>query len=241
MEYLDPSDSHTPPFHHSISLDCRFHPGLRRDIMDLYRVYYTTEVVQMRGPWLSGDKINLRSLRDADGTRRVEWLNDSETVRLFTGIPLIRKYEYGMALQWRQIMESETSAIVWGIETKNHRHIGDVDLHAINRIYNTARLTILIGDRAYWGQGYGTDVLQTLLRYAFDDMELFAVNLRVFNFNHRAVRCYEKCGFMQISASDDNSWPMGSAPQKNEIFMTITKDRLTAERLNAKALYASSR
>jgi RimJ/RimL family protein N-acetyltransferase len=54
---------------------------------------------------------------------------------------------------------------------------------------------MVIGDKSYWGRGYGTDSVRVLLRLAFEKMGLHRVHLHVFEFNQRAISCYEKCGF----------------------------------------------
>ena len=45
------------------------------------------------------------------------------------------------------------------------------------------------------GQGYGTDAVQVMLRYAFREMNMQRVGLEVGEFNDAAQRVYEKCGF----------------------------------------------
>lgn len=52
-----------------------------------------------------------------------------------------------------------------------------------------------IGDRADWGQGYGTDAMRVLLGYAFRELDLSRVTLGTFAYNRRAIRSYEKNGF----------------------------------------------
>lgn len=54
---------------------------------------------------------------------------------------------------------------------------------------------IVIGEKEYWNRGYGSDALRTLLRFAFEELNLHRVFLHVFDFNERAIRCYEKVGF----------------------------------------------
>jgi len=54
---------------------------------------------------------------------------------------------------------------------------------------------MVIGEKDYWGRGYGTDAVLVLLRLAFDKVGLHRVHLHVFDFNERAISCYEKCGF----------------------------------------------
>lgn len=54
-----------------------------------------------------------------------------------------------------------------------------------------------IGERDYWGKGYGTDAMQVILRYAFTELNLFRVSLAALGSNARAIRSYEKCGFVR--------------------------------------------
>jgi RimJ/RimL family protein N-acetyltransferase len=52
-----------------------------------------------------------------------------------------------------------------------------------------------IGERAYWGNGYGTEAMCLLLRFAFAELNLQRVSLGVYAYNPRALRSYEKAGF----------------------------------------------
>lgn len=54
---------------------------------------------------------------------------------------------------------------------------------------------IFIGDKNYWNKGYGTDAMRILIRFIFEQMNINKIKLNVYEFNPRAVRCYEKCGF----------------------------------------------
>jgi RimJ/RimL family protein N-acetyltransferase len=54
-----------------------------------------------------------------------------------------------------------------------------------------------IGEREYWGRGYGTDAMRVVLRFAFQELNLHRVSLSVFAYNERAVRSYVKAGFRE--------------------------------------------
>ena len=56
-------------------------------------------------------------------------------------------------------------------------------------------LGIGLGEREYWGKGYGSDALRVLLRFAFTELNLQRVSLNAFEYNARAIRSYEKAGF----------------------------------------------
>lgn len=65
----------------------------------------------------------------------------------------------------------------------------------VNWSQRDAFVAIGIGERDYWGRGYGTDAMRLTLRYAFDELNLHRVSLTVWGVNERAIRSYEKAGF----------------------------------------------
>ena len=76
------------------------------------------------------------------------------------------------------------------------RLIGFVGLWDVLWSHGDAELGIGIGEREYWGKGYGSDALQLILRYGFMEMNLSRITLGVFDYNKRALRSYEKAGFI---------------------------------------------
>ncbi len=201
----------------------------------------------MIGPDLIGRRVRLRPLREDDLDRRVVWMQDVEIQELFTGKRLAKAYTRFDAFQWRLSLESDGAAVVYAIDYGTGRHIGDVDIHGIDRRDGSARLSILIGERSAWGSGYGTDAIEALLRYAFDDLGLAEVRLRVFNFNKRAIRCYEKCGFVvtggSVTSAPDLGAGFGVQPQHSwgeaETFMAISRERFMALHPDVETLRAA--
>jgi len=92
--------------------------------------------------------------------------------------------------------------------------IGSVGLCEFNYGASAAWVGIGIGDSDYWGKGYGTDAMKIILRYAFEELNLHRVNLTVFDYNKRAIRSYEKCGFKyegvqrEFNYKDDQRWDL---------------------------------
>ena len=58
----------------------------------------------------------------------------------------------------------------------------------------------MIGDRAYWSKGYGTDAVDTLLRYIFTQTTLERVYLHTLDWNYRAQKSFGKSGFRQVKS-----------------------------------------
>ena len=75
--------------------------------------------------------------------------------------------------------------------------IGDTGVWIESWAHGEGWLGIAIGDRNYWGKGYGADAMRVLLRFAFGELNLRRVSLGVYAYNPRAMRSYEKIGFQR--------------------------------------------
>ena len=75
------------------------------------------------------------------------------------------------------------------------RIIGEIGLDGIRWTHGDCFVGIGLGEREFWGKGYGTDAMKIILRYAFTELNLRRVTLDVFEYNPRGVRSYEKVGF----------------------------------------------
>jgi RimJ/RimL family protein N-acetyltransferase len=73
--------------------------------------------------------------------------------------------------------------------------LGELGLEVVDWSGRDAFVGLGIGETEYWSKGYGTDVMNILLRFAFTEINLRRVTLTVFEYNPRAIRSYEKVGF----------------------------------------------
>jgi len=62
----------------------------------------------------------------------------------------------------------------------------------------------MIGEKDKWGEGYGGEAVTLLLDYGFNILNLNSVQLGVFAFNQRAIRCYERIGFKHIGTARES-------------------------------------
>jgi len=147
---------------------------------------------------LEGELVRLRALEPGDLERCYRWMNDPEVTRFIeTGrYPLSMAYER----EWLEGATRNRSGffnVLLAIETKDGVHIGNAGLHGSSEEHRRAHLGIMIGEKEYWSKGYGADTVRTLLRFAFEQMNLNRVELGTFDFNERAQACYRKCGFVE--------------------------------------------
>ena len=85
----------------------------------------------------------------------------------------------------------------FGVRTlADDKLIGFVILMSVNHVHGDAFVGIGMGDPDYRGKGYGTDAMNLVLRFAFQELNLHRVSLDAVATNARAVRSYEKCGFV---------------------------------------------
>ncbi len=141
---------------------------------------------------IRGEKIVLRAIEAADAERCHQWMNDPEVTRfLAMRFPL----SMGQEQKWVERERDPNRELEVAIETLDGQHIGNCALGQISAVDRSASLGIVIGDKDYWSQGYGTDAMLALCGFGFVQMNLHRIELHVFAANARAVRCYEKCGF----------------------------------------------
>ena len=79
---------------------------------------------------------------------------------------------------------------------QDDRLIGFIGLDGISWSHGDCWVFIGLGERDTWGKGYGSEAMRLVLCYAFHELNLQRVSLDVFSYNPRAIRSYEKCGFV---------------------------------------------
>jgi RimJ/RimL family protein N-acetyltransferase len=142
-----------------------------------------------------GERVRLRPIEREDLPRYVRWFSDPEVRR---HLLLYLPFSLAQEERWFENLLNRLEKgddVLLAIETADGVHIGNIGLHSIDWKNRSTELGIAIGEKEYWGQGYGTDAIRTLLGLAFEEMNLHRVFLRVDIDNERGIRCYEKCGF----------------------------------------------
>ncbi len=168
---------------------------------------------------IHGKKVRLRAIERSDIPTFVRWLNDPEVTQyLLMFMPMSLAQEE----RWFEDHLDNQRSHIFGIETSEGKLIGNVGLEDINWKDRKAVLGIVIGEKEYWGQGYGTDAIKTLLGFVFSQMNLRRVSLNVFPYNKRALRCYEKCGFKEEGRLRQAHFSNGQ--YHDEIVMGILKE-----------------
>ncbi|WP_224814351.1 GNAT family N-acetyltransferase [Hasllibacter sp. MH4015] len=77
------------------------------------------------------------------------------------------------------------------------RPVGEARLHSVTEDGEGARLAIGLFWESDLGQGIGRAAIALVLDHGFGPMGLRRIDLRVLDYNVRAIRCYTACGFVQ--------------------------------------------
>ncbi len=126
------------------------------------------------------------------------WAHDSEYMRLLdsaVSAPVsVKKLTEWMEKDLEKDPPSEFFFMVRNLE--DDRLIGLIGLGGNIVPHGDAWVGIGIGERELWGKGYGTDAMRVILHYGFEELNLRRVSLGTFEYNPRAIRSYEKAGFV---------------------------------------------
>ena len=150
----------------------------------------------LAAPTLRGPRIVLRSPRASDYEERLVLGRHPEIVRMFGGSLDNAQVALTAADVTRWFAEIQGNVNAWVIEHAN-RFLGSIGLHQFSQPDARARLAIGLFDPTKLGRGYGEEAIRLVLEHAFDVLELHRVDLRVVEYNYRAIRCYLKCGFVE--------------------------------------------
>ena len=173
---------------------------------------------------LVGDRIYLSPRNSEDVEKFTEWLNDFETTD-YTGRSGILTTLDGERKYLEENSNPEATFVIVTLE--DNKMIGTVSLEDINWINRTATLGIFIGDKEFRSKGYGTEAIRLILEYGFKYMNLNNIKLDLMEFNERALKCYEKCGFKEYGRRRKCKFVNGK--YYDSISMDILADEFTGD------------
>jgi ribosomal-protein-alanine N-acetyltransferase len=184
-----------------------------------------------RNIFLQGSTIYLRAFEEADLEGNYKyWFNDAEVTRQMVkgALPATKPQ---LANYYREVVESSTNLILAIVDNNSNRHIGNIGLHDINYMHQSAELGICIGEKPFWGKGIGKGAIALLCKHAFMQLNLRRIELGVFASHTSGIRSYEAAGFKREGLKrsaiyKDGQWEdivtMGML--KNELNLSLLDD-----------------
>jgi RimJ/RimL family protein N-acetyltransferase len=139
-------------------------------------------------------KVVLRNKRMADAREDYLWQKDPELARLDATYPLSCTFEEFARDYAGEVQYPETYRHPFAIETAEGRHIGNCVYYNVDDEKREAEIGIMIGERAYWSKGYGTEAMVALIDRVFRRTRLSRLYLKTLTTNLRAQKSFGKCG-----------------------------------------------
>jgi RimJ/RimL family protein N-acetyltransferase len=125
----------------------------------------------------------------------VKWDRDTERHRLAGDDPA-QLWSEKIQKEFAEKRSENKQLLQFSIRTlEDENLIGGVELWINSWTHAEAWMGIVVGDRDYWGRGFGTDAVRLILQYGFIELNLRRISLSVNAYNERAVKSYEKVGF----------------------------------------------
>lgn len=148
--------------------------------------------------FIRGQKVVLREKRIEDAPDDFAWRTDEELAELDATRPLNMTYDDFLRYARTEIDDPGSRSKRLAIDTLDGRHIGNFMYYDLDLRRGEAELGIMIGDRDYWGKGYGSDALRAVQDYIFTQTTLTRVYLHTLEWNERARRSFTKAGMRDV-------------------------------------------
>lgn len=144
---------------------------------------------------LEGSRVYIEPIKREDTMKIVQWRNQPYVRERFIYQELFTPESHE---HWMKTMVDTGKVAQFIIHMKEDgKAIGSAYLRDIDSKNKNAEFGIFIGEEDYLGKGIGNETARLMLKYAFEDMKLHRVFLRVFASNKRAIASYKKAGFVE--------------------------------------------
>jgi RimJ/RimL family protein N-acetyltransferase len=174
---------------------------------------------------LKGEKVVLRALEKSDLPKLLAFNNDVEVELAGGGDPPMPQSMARLEADFEEhSRRGGRDGSSFAIEADG-KLIGQCGLRKESLVDDTAQtyeLGIAIGDKAYWGKGYGRDAVRLLLMHAFRHRNAHKVWLRVNGPNERAIHSYLACGFVEEGRLRQHVW--GDGQYIDLVYMGILRE-----------------
>ena len=144
---------------------------------------------------IQGPRIYLRNVCLQDVTDAYQrWMNDAEVNR-FLETRFSPQSKQDIASYVQTMTADPDSVFLAIIVQATHKHIGNLKIGPINRFHQFAELSLVIGEKAYWRSGYGTEAISLACDYAFKVLKLHKLVAGFYADNIGSIKAFEKNGF----------------------------------------------
>lgn len=152
----------------------------------------------------------------------VAWFQDPDVLQYLEARHTTRTRE--KIIGFVQNMLESKDNLMLGIFLKgNKKHIGNIKLGPVNKIYKRGDIGLVIGDKGSWGKGYATEAINGVCDIAFKTLALRRVQAGAYASNKASVRAFEKAGFSHEGVFKDY-WLLDNEPEDEIMLARLAGD-----------------
>jgi RimJ/RimL family protein N-acetyltransferase len=175
---------------------------------------------------IEGGKTRLRpaswGFSEEELRRRYRWSLDEELQYWSGSIPGGRSLAHFRDTLAKRDWPDDGKRISYSIATLGGELIGMVSCYNIDCKHHSGELGVYLGEKTFWGHGYGTDAVVAFVRHLFSHLGFLSIYLHTYESNLRAQRSYTKIGFDVTERRRRYSVRLG---YHDELRMTILRER----------------
>ena len=150
--------------------------------------------LRKRKVFLKGEKIFLSPLVKQDIPKWHNWFNDQDvTEYMQKGVfpNTVQKQK-----EFFENLYKDTSSLQLGIiHARKSELVGIIGLHKIDFVHRNADISIMIGEKVYYGKGLGAEALSLIIKHAFHKLNLIKLTGGMISTNTTTKKLFVKCGF----------------------------------------------
>ena len=168
------------------------------------------------------EKIYLRvpTEKDLEGNW-YDWLNDSDVTKyqnkgiFYNTRDMQREY-------FQKMMNSKNDVLFAIIDRETNTHIGCVGLHDIDWVHRSANLGIIIGEKYFWGKGYGKKVWNMITYYGLFVLNLHRIYADIIEENISSIKSAKSSGFKEEGVIRDKYYK--NAKYHNAVILSVLRE-----------------
>lgn len=160
-------------------------------------------------------KLSLRMLSEEDAVQLSQWLSDERVLEYYEG----RDRPHDINLIMKHFFEDRNN-ITQCVVQYDKTDIGYIQFYPIEieereKYGYTVESGIIygmdqfIGEVDYWNKGIGTKLVKSAVDYIMREKNANRIVMDPQTWNERALRCYEKCGFVKKILLEKHEWHEG--------------------------------
>lgn len=143
---------------------------------------------------IHGDKVILRAVEETDNAMLLSLINDPDTEMMLGGSSWpVSEVEQ---LKWFEHQERSRDVLRCIVALQEDgKAIGTIILSDIDQKNATGHIHIKMSKDGGRGKGYGTDAVNTMVQYAFEELRLNCIYANILSYNEASIKLFERCGF----------------------------------------------